>query len=185
MKSFSRQLRSLLLHGLQDQRQAGGLSVTYNPFTTHKKLTYRCDAALVPILQKARFQIQRKGRHAEGPRRINGIFVRKSKLWTCDRLFRVLSRDSLWALSSELAETDCDIEQNTTSGNYCTGNRARKLAFRTQKNHLPSPRSTQFDQSEDRLLSRPPQEKIPVVQVVQTWKFGDVHEAAVIRGEGL
>jgi hypothetical protein len=63
MKSFPRQLRSLLLHGLQDQRQAGGLSVTYNPFTTHKKLTYRCDAALqlYGYYKKQDFKYSEKG----------------------------------------------------------------------------------------------------------------------------
>ena len=59
------------------------------------------------------------------------------------------------------------------------------MAFRPQKNHLSSPGVPGLDHFEDRLLSQPPQEKVPIVQVVQTLKFGDVHEAAVIRREGL
>ena len=66
--------RAVLLRGLQNQRQAGGLLRLLQSLQNTQKidLPLRCRTAAVPILQKARFQIQRKRCHAEGARRING-----------------------------------------------------------------------------------------------------------------
>ena len=82
MKSFSRQLSELFsFAAYKTNAKRVACSVTYNPFKTHKKLTYRCDAALqlYEYYKRHDFKYSEKGVTPRVLAEEMEIFVRESR----------------------------------------------------------------------------------------------------------